>query len=147
MIDKHLEGKEWLAAGQYTLAGRLRINQEHTSCMTRPSVKHEVGIVTGLTTTVAPQILPISRGYSVQHTQVWAMLIGCMRGVHAQLAVITKPHAIAGVNLDEFPNVKAWVDRIYARPAVQRGLNVPEENKIAKAMKVQQAVLSYGRAR
>jgi glutathione S-transferase len=42
--------------------------------------------------------------------------------------------AYAGLNLDEFPNVKAWVDRIFARPAVQRGLNIPDENRIAKAM-------------
>lgn len=29
--------------------------------------------------------------------------------------------------LDEFPNVKAWVERIEARPAVQRGINVPSK--------------------
>ena len=28
-----------------------------------------------------------------------------------------------GVDLAEFPNVKAWVDRIEARPAVQTGIN------------------------
>ena len=30
-----------------------------------------------------------------------------------------------GVSLDDFPNLKAWVERIDARPAVQRGLKVP----------------------
>ena len=30
-----------------------------------------------------------------------------------------------GVSLDEFPKLKAWVDRIEARPAVQRGVKVP----------------------
>lgn len=30
-----------------------------------------------------------------------------------------------GVSLDEFPKLKAWVDRIEARPAVQVGLKVP----------------------
>jgi len=29
------------------------------------------------------------------------------------------------ISLDEFPNLKAWVDRIDARPAVQIGLKVP----------------------
>lgn len=31
-------------------------------------------------------------------------------------------HAWTGVTLDETPAVKAWVDRVLARPAVQRGL-------------------------
>ena len=30
-----------------------------------------------------------------------------------------------GLELDAYPNVKAWVERIDARPAVQRGLGVP----------------------
>jgi glutathione S-transferase len=30
-----------------------------------------------------------------------------------------------GVELDEFPKLKAWVERIEQRPAVQRGLKVP----------------------
>jgi len=30
----------------------------------------------------------------------------------------------AGVEIDEFPNVKAWVERIGERPEVQRGLAV-----------------------
>jgi len=31
----------------------------------------------------------------------------------------------SGVNLDDFPNLKAWWERINARPAVQKGLSVP----------------------
>lgn len=31
----------------------------------------------------------------------------------------------SGVNLDDFPNLKAWWERINARPAVQKGLNIP----------------------
>jgi len=30
-----------------------------------------------------------------------------------------------GVSLDPFPNVRAWLDRINARPAVQAGLQIP----------------------
>lgn len=30
-----------------------------------------------------------------------------------------------GINLKMFPNVQAWLDRCNARPAVQRGMNVP----------------------
>ena len=31
------------------------------------------------------------------------------------------PHRMQGVDLAEFPNVKAWFDRVAARPAVERG--------------------------
>ncbi|CAG8477182.1 8019_t:CDS:2 [Paraglomus occultum] len=34
------------------------------------------------------------------------------------------------LNLDEYPNVKNWVARIEARPAVQKGLDVPDQNSI-----------------
>jgi len=30
-----------------------------------------------------------------------------------------------GIEIDEFPTVKAWRDGIYERPAVKKGLNVP----------------------
>jgi GST-like protein len=29
------------------------------------------------------------------------------------------------IDLERFPNVKAWLARVGARPAVQRGLNIP----------------------
>jgi hypothetical protein len=35
----------------------------------------------------------------------------------------------AGATIDDKPNLKAWFERIAARPAVQRGLDVPEPNK------------------
>ncbi len=34
----------------------------------------------------------------------------------------------SGVELDDFPNLKAWADRIFARPAVQRGLSIPSKS-------------------
>ncbi|KAJ4295057.1 hypothetical protein N0V90_007065 [Kalmusia sp. IMI 367209] len=34
----------------------------------------------------------------------------------------------AGVEIDDFPNVKAWWERILARPAVQKGLAVPSKS-------------------
>ena len=30
------------------------------------------------------------------------------------------------ISLDEFPNLKKWLERIEARPAVQEGMDVPE---------------------
>lgn len=31
-------------------------------------------------------------------------------------------HDLAGVSIDDKPNLKAWLERIEARPAVQRGM-------------------------
>ena len=35
-------------------------------------------------------------------------------------------HGWAGVEIDDLPNLRRWVDAITARPAVQRGLAVPQ---------------------
>ena len=48
----------------------------------------------------------------------------------------TNEHRAAGLSYDGLPNLKAWVDRVFARPAVAKGMNVPEENKMVKAMQV-----------
>ena len=32
-------------------------------------------------------------------------------------------------NIEEFPNMKAWLDRVYARPAVQKGRALAKENR------------------
>lgn len=34
--------------------------------------------------------------------------------------------AWCGLNINEFPNVKAWHDKLLQRPAFQKGLRVPE---------------------
>lgn len=36
----------------------------------------------------------------------------------------------AGVNLDDFPNLHKWWERINARPAVKKGVAVPNEPSI-----------------
>jgi glutathione S-transferase len=35
---------------------------------------------------------------------------------------------ISGVDLESFPNLKKWWERILARPAVQRGLEIPSKS-------------------
>jgi len=35
-------------------------------------------------------------------------------------------HAWAGIEIDDLPNVQKWIERIAARPAVQRGVEVPK---------------------
>jgi GST-like protein len=48
-------------------------------------------------------------------------------------------HAWAGIEIDDLPRVKAWIDRIAERPAVQRGIAVPmpiqqiKEDEIVKS--------------
>ena len=42
--------------------------------------------------------------------------------------------SIAGIDLGrQFPNVKAWLDRVLDRPAVQKGLAVPQESPMTNA--------------
>ena len=60
-----------------------------------------------------------------------------------------KPYQRQGQDIDEFPNLKAWLERMLARPAVATGLAVGEERRhsidIAKDKDVQ-AVLFGQRA-
>lgn len=42
---------------------------------------------------------------------------------------------LTGESLDEFPAVKAWVERIAARPSGQTGPNIPEPLVLPKAAK------------
>jgi len=41
-------------------------------------------------------------------------------------------HDWSGVSLDDLPNLKRWVDKIALRPAVQRGIIVPEPINVDK---------------
>eukprot|EP01023_Acetabularia_acetabulum_P004151 TRINITY_DN1173_c0_g2_i2.p1 TRINITY_DN1173_c0_g2~~TRINITY_DN1173_c0_g2_i2.p1 ORF type:complete len:298 (+),score=36.09 TRINITY_DN1173_c0_g2_i2:2-895(+) len=64
--------------------------------------------------------------------------------------VVSAPWAT--IDLNEFPKVKAWMEKILARPAVQRGMDVPEKNtflemiqdpeKIKKAIQDAQAMMT-----
>ncbi|KAK5122205.1 hypothetical protein LTR85_004115 [Meristemomyces frigidus] len=40
----------------------------------------------------------------------------------------------AGINIDDFPALKAWEDRMWARPAVQKGANVPDPYKMKELL-------------
>jgi glutathione S-transferase len=41
----------------------------------------------------------------------------------------------AGVDLDEFPTLKAWSERMLARPAVEKGRHVPDPHKMEEHYK------------
>lgn len=40
----------------------------------------------------------------------------------------------AGIEIDDMPHLQAWMKRIEERPAVQRGLNVPDKNPVKEMM-------------
>jgi len=40
----------------------------------------------------------------------------------------------AGVNIDDFPTLKAWEERMWDRPAVQKGANVPDPYKMKELL-------------
>lgn len=42
---------------------------------------------------------------------------------------IDRDAVYAGATIDDKPHLKAWFEKIAARPAVQRGLDVPDVNK------------------
>ena len=51
-------------------------------------------------------------------------------------------HDWAGVAIDDLPNLSAWVERIAARPAVQRGFeNPPRPDRSDKTVKMAQSIL------
>jgi GST-like protein len=51
-------------------------------------------------------------------------------------------HDWAGVGLDGLPRVQAWVERIRARPAVQRGLAVPPRAPVEETVAAAQSILT-----
>lgn len=52
-----------------------------------------------------------------------------------------------GQDIAQFPNVKAWIDRMLARPAVQKGLSVNKDDRNAPRDAAAQAILFGQRAR
>ena len=49
-----------------------------------------------------------------------------------------RKHSWAGLSIEELPNVRAWLERIEARPSVQRGLQVPGQRAVADDEKIRQ---------
>jgi glutathione S-transferase len=41
----------------------------------------------------------------------------------------------AGINIDEFPSLKAWEERMTARPGVEKGRHVPDPHTIKELLK------------
>lgn len=41
----------------------------------------------------------------------------------------------AGVNIEEFPNVKAWEEKLTARPGVDKGKDIPKKLNVKEKIK------------
>ena len=46
----------------------------------------------------------------------------------------------AGIDIDEFPNLKAWEERMLKRPAVERGRNVPSPHRMKELLADKEAM-------
>lgn len=51
----------------------------------------------------------------------------------------------AGVPTGPFPNIEKWMKAINDRPATQRGVNIPEEFEMKKAMKTKEGEEEYAK--
>ena len=51
----------------------------------------------------------------------------------------------AGVNIDEFPNVKAWEEKLTARPAFGKGMNIPKNLTVKDKLKDPKEAEAYAK--
>jgi len=49
----------------------------------------------------------------------------------------------AGVDIDEFPALKAWEERMYARPGVEKGRNVPDPHRMKELSKDKESMKKH----
>ena len=49
----------------------------------------------------------------------------------------------AGIEINDFPELKAWEDRMAARPGVKKGQDVPEPSNIKALLKDKEATEKY----
>lgn len=49
----------------------------------------------------------------------------------------------AGVNVDDFPALKAWEERMWARPALKKGANVPDPYKLKELLQDKEKMERY----
>lgn len=51
----------------------------------------------------------------------------------------------AGISLEPYPHVKAWLQNIQERPAVEKGVNIPEKFEMKEAMKTKEGEEEYAK--
>ncbi|KAK4634322.1 Disulfide-bond oxidoreductase [Fulvia fulva] len=52
----------------------------------------------------------------------------------------------AGINIEEFPNLKAWEERLWSRPALQKGANVPDPYRMKELLADKDAMEKHAAA-
>ena len=80
------------------------------------------------------------RLYGVLEKHLATSKSGFLVGDHISTADITNVSWViyagwAGVDIEEFPNLKKWEEMLYARPAVKKGCDVPKPLKIKEMLK------------
>jgi glutathione S-transferase len=65
---------------------------------------------------------------------------GYLVGDHATIADVSHWGWVAsagwaGIDIDEFPHLKAWEERMAARPGVEKGRHVPDKHTIKELLK------------
>jgi len=72
--------------------------------------------------------------------------VACGEYTVADMAIMPwlRSYERQGVNMDEYPNVRRWFDKINARPAVQRGLQVLAERRRTTPLTPEQREVMFG---
>jgi GST-like protein len=72
--------------------------------------------------------------------------VACDEYTIADMAIMPwlRSYERQGVNMDEYPNVRRWFDKINARPAVQRGLQVLAERRRTTPLTPEQREVMFG---
>ncbi len=88
--------------------------------------------------------------YRVLDTHLEKSKSGFLVGDHISIADITTIGWViwagwAGVDIEEFPNVKKWEEKMSAREGVSKGSNVPKPLKIKERMKDPKFMEEYGK--
>lgn len=67
----------------------------------------------------------------------------CGSDVPGDLRADNDNSGFAGLDIDEWPHVKAWQDRMMQRPAVQKGVDVPTKVDLERLASDPEAFKAY----
>jgi GST-like protein len=72
--------------------------------------------------------------------------VACDEYTIADMAIMPwlRSYERQGVRMDDYPNVKRWFDKLNARPAVQRGLQVLAERRRTTPLTPEQREVMFG---
>lgn len=88
------------------------------------------------------------RLYSVLDKHLAGVEAGYLVGSHISIADISlwgwvAAAGWAGVDIDEFPHLKAWEDRLAARDGVEKGRHVPDPHRLKELMADKEKMQKY----